>query len=289
MRRHRTTARSILAAVILAVVAGTAGAAKPPAHIVFPVVGMVQYTDDFGAPRAGGPHQGIDIMAPRKALAVAAESGRVKFWATSRNAGCMLYLYGQSGTTYLYIHLNNDLTAKNDNRGKCVAGVAYAAGLKSGARVAAGEQVGFVGDSGDANGIHPHLHFEVHPNGKAAVNPFPYLNAAEHLLFAAPVGTPFVLVLTGKVVAAAPTKLTMSVSLVQAWPMNLRQTKLNRTVTIGVPAAATVQSMTGSVAKLLTSYKGESVVVWTQPAPTTLRAQRGDDGALTAALVQLGP
>ena len=34
----------------------------------------------------------------------------------------MLYLYGDSGTTYLYIHLNNDLTMKNDNRGSCVAG-----------------------------------------------------------------------------------------------------------------------------------------------------------------------
>ena len=37
----------------------------------------------------------------------------------------MLYLYGDSGTTYLYIHLNNDVTAGNDNRGKCVAGGSY--------------------------------------------------------------------------------------------------------------------------------------------------------------------
>jgi hypothetical protein len=51
----------------------------------------------------------------------------------------MLYLYGASGTTYLYIHLNNDLTMKNDNRGKCVAGVAYARGLKNGAKVQAGQ------------------------------------------------------------------------------------------------------------------------------------------------------
>ena len=40
----------------------------------------------------------------------------------------MLYLYGDSGTTYLYIHLNNDLGGENDNRGKCVAGTAYAPG-----------------------------------------------------------------------------------------------------------------------------------------------------------------
>ena len=288
MRRHRTTARSILAAVILGVVVGTAGAAKPPVRIVFPVVGAVQYTDDFGAPRGGGRHQGIDILAPRKAWAVAAESGRVKFWTTSAAAGCMLYLYGKSGTTYYYIHLNNDVTSKNDNRGKCVAGTAYAPGLKSGAKVAAGQQVGFVGDSGDADGIHPHLHFEVHPNGKAAADPFPYLNAADRLLFGAPAGTPFALTLTGTVVDATPAKLTMAVSLLQAWPMNLRQTKLNRTLTLTVPTSATVQTKGGATAKLLTSYRGEPVVVWTQPALATLRAQRGDDGALSAALVQLG-
>ena len=57
-------------------------------------------------------------MAPRRALAVAAEAGTVKFWTTSARAGCMLYLYGASGTTYLYIHLNNDLTRRNDNKGR---------------------------------------------------------------------------------------------------------------------------------------------------------------------------
>ena len=63
---------------------------------------------------------------------------RVKFQTTSSRAGCMLYLYGESGTDYLYIHLNNDLTSGNDNQGKCVPGVAYAKGLKNGAKVLAG-------------------------------------------------------------------------------------------------------------------------------------------------------
>ena len=66
----------------------------------------------------------------------------------------MLYLYGDSGTMYEYIHLNNDVTMKNDNRGKCVAGMSYAKGLKDGAKVTAGQQIGYLGDSGDANGIH---------------------------------------------------------------------------------------------------------------------------------------
>src|SRR5205085_4714517 len=151
-----------LLAATFGLVAGTASASsagKVP-RIIFPVVAQVQYIDDFGAPRPGGPHQGIDLIAVKKSPAVAAEAGRVKYWTTSASAGCMLYLYGQSGTMYEYIHLNNDLTMRNDNRGKCVEGTAYA--VKNGAHVAAGQQIGYVGDSGDAGGGQPHRHVEVH-------------------------------------------------------------------------------------------------------------------------------
>src|SRR3954469_18782244 len=184
--------------VMLALAAGAnASQAKSVPRLVFPVIGAVTYSDDFGAPRAGGAHQGNDILADKKAPAIAVEPGKVKFWTTSASAGCMLYLYGDSGTTYLYIHLNNDLTMRNDNRGKCVPGVSYARGLKDGARVQAAQMIGYVGDSGDANGVASHLHFEVHPGGGAAVSPFPYLQSAQHLLFFAKIGTPFSLALTG--------------------------------------------------------------------------------------------
>ena len=123
------------------------------------------------------------MMAPRRAWSPPG-SGTVKLHSTSARASCMLYLNGKSGTEYLYVHLNNDLTEGNDNRGRCVPGVAYATGLKSGARVAAGEVIGYVGDSGDADGM-IHHHFEVHPDGGAAIGPFPYLNKARRLLFAA--------------------------------------------------------------------------------------------------------
>src|SRR5438477_9879470 len=241
MRRNRTTARGVLfLALILGVVAGTAGAAVPkvPDHIIFPVVGQVSYIDDFGAPRPGGPHQGNDLVSAKKSPAVAAEAGTVKYWTTSRSAGCMLYLYGESGTIYYYIHLNNDLTTRNDNRGKCVQGVAYA--VRNGSRVAPGQQIGYVGDSGDANGGMSHLHFEVHPGGGRAVSPYPYLQKAYKLLFASKPGAPFSLTLTGTVVSATTDRVVVNVATSQAWPSGLTLTKLNRPITLAVPATALV-------------------------------------------------
>jgi hypothetical protein len=202
----------------------------------------------------------------------------------------MLYLYGQSGTTYYYIHLNNDTTMRNDNRGKCVRGTAYA--VKNGARVSAGQQIGYVGDSGDANGVHAHLHFEMHPNGGKATDPYPFLQAAQRLLFAASPGTPFSLTLTGTVVSASATELTVNVSTSHAYPSNLTLTKLNQAITLAVPTSALVQSVDSKgVVRTVTSISlaepDQKVVVWTQPAPATLKAQRADPGALTAALIQL--
>ena len=296
MRRHRTTARGVLfLAVTIGLVAGTAAAyaakGPPPEHIVFPLVGKVQYVDDFGDPRPGGAHQGNDLMAAKRSPAVAAESGKVKYWTTSASAGCMLYLYGDSGTVYYYIHLNNDLTLKNDNRGKCVKGVAYT--VNDGARVAAGQQIGYVGDSGDANGANSHLHFEVHPGGGRAVSPYPYLQKAYKLLFSAKPGAPFALTLTGTVASATAGQLVVNVSTSQAWPTGLLLTKLNRPISLTVPETTLVQTVgsTGayrSVADLSLAQKGQKVVVWTQPAPSSLKAQRGDDFVLSSALIQLG-
>ena len=183
------------------------------------------------------------MLAPKRALALAAEGGKIKFWKTSARAGCMLYLYGTSGTTYYYIHLNNDLTKRNDNRGKCVAGTAYAKGLKNGAKVTAGQVVGYVGDSGDANGLHPHLHFELHPNRGSAVDPYPWLQRAQHLLFAAPRGSPFMLKLRGKVTVVSEDAIRLKTSSVSAWPMAQHQSKLSRSLLVLVPDTAIVQTV----------------------------------------------
>ena len=292
MRRHRTTARGVFfLAAIFGLAVGTAAAAAPkvPDHIIFPVVGQVTYTNDFGAARSGGTHQGNDLMSAKRSPAVAAEAGTVKYWTTSRAAGCMLYLYGESGTIYYYIHLNNDLTLKNDNRGKCVKGVAYT--VKNGQRVQAGQQVAYVGDSGDANGGASHLHFEVHPGGGRAVSPYAYLQKAYRLLFAAKGGTPFSLTLTGTVVSATLDKLVVNVATSQAWPSGLTLTKVNRAITLTVPPTTLVQTLAPTlrtIASVSLATRGDKVVVWTQPAPATLKAERADDSALAAALIQLG-
>lgn len=289
MSRRRTTARGALLLLVATLLTGSAaarsGAPAQVPRLVFPVVGQVTYQDDFGDPRGSRSHQGNDLMAPRKALAVAAEAGTVEFWTTSASAGCMLYLKGESGTTYLYIHLNNDLGAGNDNKGRCVPGVSYAKGLKDGARVAAGEVVGYVGDSGDADGISPHLHFELHPAGKGAVNPFPRLRRAQRLLFAAKEGSTFSLALSGKVVAAGLGKLAVSVERVRTWPGGRRIAQDGRKVEVSVPDTATLETASPALPatpSLDALLAGTAVTVFTAPGTVTPAARAGAKGVLAA-------
>ena len=288
--KTRALAIPVLLALGLAAAAVAAPTGKPPTRIIFPVIGPAQYTDDFGDARWQGRHEGNDIVSVRRALAVAAEAGTVEFDHASHGAGgCMLYLHGRSGTKYLYVHLNNDATAQNDNRGKCVPGTAFPKGLRTGAKVEAGQPVGYVGDSGDADGASPHLHFELHPGGGAAISPYPYLRRALRLLFYAPEGSPFSLALTGRVASFEGERLRLKVETLRWWPSGLRVPNVNRTLGIDVlDAAVTAKKPTGvrSVSKL-TSYIGRRVTVWTAPAPTTRAAQLGKDGELFASRVVL--
>ena len=125
-------------------------------------------------------------MSVRHQPAVAFEPGWVEKWSHPAGAvpSCMLVLHGKSGMVYWYIHLNNDRGPDNDNDAGCRK--AYAPGLDYHDHVSRGQLVGFVGDSGDANGIQPHLHFEVHKANGTPINPFQYLNDAKHLLFPRP-------------------------------------------------------------------------------------------------------
>jgi peptidase M23-like protein len=285
--RHRSTVHGVLVILAAALLAGPAAAslqsdtARRP--IVFPVVGPYRYTNDFGDPRAQGSHEGNDILAPKKSPVVAVEDGKIKFWTTSARAGCMLYLYGASGTTYLYIHLNNDVTMANDNRGKCVAGGSYWPGLKDGAKVVAGQAIGFVGDSGDADGT-PHLHFEVHPHDGGAANPFPYLNSAMRILFTAQPGSAVTLSLKGQILAANETQLTMKVQTATVFPSGLKLLGLRKPMMLTVTAAALVD-VPGSQTDRSGSLVGRSAIVLTLPAKTSLQTQAARDGAFSAARV----
>jgi len=300
----RTTARALLVLALFGLAAGTAAALPPPEppgvkgghkpppknQIVFPVLGSVEFSDDYGAPRPQGRHEGNDILAPRRALALAAEPGRVRFFTGSGRAGCMLYLDGRSGTTYLYVHLNNDLTTGNDNRGGCKNGVAFPRGLKTGVRVQAGQPVGFVGDSGDADGVHPHLHFEVHPRGGRSTNPYPYLLAAKRLLFVAPTGAEVTLTLSGSVVSAKGELLRLRVNTLRVQPGALSLRRLDRPLTLTVPVYATIERGPNGIATALVAAKrGERVTVLTEPAIVTNDAQAGRDGVISAARITLPP
>ena len=279
MRLMRHVVPVILALLAAALLASTSGAGPVPDPFVFPVVGPYRYTNDFGDPRPQGRHEGNDVLAPKKSIVVAVEDGKIKFWTTSARAGCMLYLYGDSGTTYLYIHLNNDVTMANDNRGKCIPGGSYWPGLKDGQRVVAGQAIGYVGDSGDADGT-PHLHFEVHPNDGSATNPFPYLNKATRLLFAAPPGSAVTLSLKGTVLVASATTLKMKVSTATVFPVGITLLGLRKPVVLTMTRVAQV----GRASLRL----GKTAIVLTQPAKTSLETQAADDGAFSVARIVAG-
>jgi hypothetical protein len=295
---RRTTARGLLlatavgAALTLAGL-GSASRAAPVPRLIFPLVGAASLRDDFGESRSQGwAHPGNDIMAQRRATAVAAEAGTIKLWTTSASAGCMLYLYGESGTTYQYIHLNNDLGPGNDNRGRCVPGTAYTPGLKTGSSVAAGEAIAFVGDSGDANGLHPHLHFEVHPDDGEAISPYLHLRRALRLLF--PVSpTTVTLTLTGTVVDAAVDRILLRVAKVRAFPAGVGAARPGRPLALALPATAQIDTGTGSVSapdpETAFSLVDKQVIVLTEPAEATLDTALGRPLAIGASRISLAP
>ncbi len=161
-----------------------AGGGEPRiVSITFPLAAdSVRFASGFGDPRDGGKrqHKGQDLFCPRWTPILAAVSGTVDWVSTERpkkEKGYELLLRGDDRNLYFYAHLNNDNPGTRDN--DAPPRYAYARGLKNGDRVAAGDVVGYVGDSGNAEAAGPHLHFEIHV-GKwgNAIDPAPSLRAA---------------------------------------------------------------------------------------------------------------
>jgi murein DD-endopeptidase MepM/ murein hydrolase activator NlpD len=131
--------------------------APPRSGMICPVLGGSAYSDTWGASRSGGrSHQGVDMLAPTGTPLVAVVSGSVQFKQTSLG-GNSIWLSGSDGNRYFYAHLSS-----------------FEGSSRS---VSQGAVIGYVGDTGNARGT-PHLHFEVHPGGGAAVNPYSYVRQA---------------------------------------------------------------------------------------------------------------
>jgi len=143
--------------------------------MLFPVAGEHWFSRDFGDPRGPGrSHTGIDILADKLTPVVAVADGTVRWMHAERGgACCALSIVHDDGWRSRYIHLNNDTPGTDDGRGYGIA-----RGLREGSRVRAGQVIGFVGDSGNAEATAPHLHFELLGPDGSAVDAFDSLQAA---------------------------------------------------------------------------------------------------------------
>jgi murein DD-endopeptidase MepM/ murein hydrolase activator NlpD len=120
------------------------------------------------------------MFCPKWTPIMAVVNGTVDWILTSppkQPKGYHILLRGDDGNVYLYEHLNNDDPGTSDNKG--APRYAYARNLKNGDRVEAGDIIGYVGDSGNAEQSGAHLHFEIHI-GKWGnpIDPAPSLHAA---------------------------------------------------------------------------------------------------------------
>jgi len=189
---RRLGAAAVAALILLAGAAPASAGEVPPALVssphfygerveypmLFPVGGnAVYFADDanlgFGACRDGctRSHEGVDILAPKMTPVYAVADASVS-WIGSQC--CSVFLRHDDGWRSWYIHLNNDTPGTDDGLGWGIA-----PGIVPGTRVTAGQLIGWVGDSGNAEETEPHLHFELHDAFGVKLDPYPSLVMAQ--------------------------------------------------------------------------------------------------------------
>lgn len=133
----------------------------------FPIAGKTNFSHDWGFPRYTPTphlHQGTDLFADFGVPVVSSEAGKVIQKGATGAGGISVWLRGDSGMGYYYAHMQS-----------------WARDLQVGQRIEKGYVIGFVGNSGNAAGGPPHIHFEMHPGGgpgTPARDPKPFLDDA---------------------------------------------------------------------------------------------------------------
>jgi len=140
---------------------GAASGPLPGGSHVYPLAGSSTFGDDWLASRPGGRyHEGIDLFAARGTPVVAVADGTLFRVGYSGISGNRFWLRDAAGTEFFYAHLDS-----------------YTAAAREGAAVTKGTVLGYNGDTGDAKGTPPHVHFEIHPGGGGPVRPYPIVSA----------------------------------------------------------------------------------------------------------------
>ncbi len=152
---------------------------KVTRDIVFPIVGATVSINGFGSCRDNctREHHGVDILTYRwKGLPVVAAHDGVVTQIRDDGEWCNVQITGADGWYSRYVHLNNDSPGYDDENYRCLP-----PGMVLGDTVRAGQLIGWVGDSGNAENTQPHIHFEIRMPSGLPVDPLRSLKAARRI------------------------------------------------------------------------------------------------------------
>jgi peptidoglycan hydrolase-like protein with peptidoglycan-binding domain len=157
---NQTKVLDVNTAVALALIPSFESLGLPTLQ-VFPMQGGCGFTDTWHAPRSGGRlHEGVDIIGAKGLAIYATNDGVISRMSTGGAlGGNAIYVKIPNGTYFYYAHLDS-----------------FAPGMAPGVPVKAGQIIGYNGSTGTTT---PHLHFEVHPFGGPAVNPYQFVKAVD--------------------------------------------------------------------------------------------------------------